>query len=114
MRMATPPYAMPVLATRSQLSQLETKMKMAEQTLRQKKPVLQKKRGELARTMQPTDSDAQRAQQLEDEISQVQSELARSNYSDESEVRLGTEKRELLSEKGHVDQAIYSFEARYG
>ena len=87
-------------------------MKMADQMLRQKKPVLQKKKSELARTTRPTDSDAQRAQQLEEEIGQVQSELSSINYSDESEGRLGNEKRALLEERRHVEQAIDFFEAR--
>jgi len=86
---------------------------MAKQMMQQKKPVLQNKRSELARTKRPTDSDAKRARQLEEEINQVQSELSRNNYSEETEAQLGNEKQDLLREKQHVEQAIDTFEARY-
>ena len=88
-------------------------MKMAEQNLKQKKPMLQKKRTELARTTRPTDEDARKAQKLEEEIAQVQSELSSVNYNEEEESRLGNERQDLLRERQNVDHVVDTFEARW-
>uniref|UniRef100_A0A914ZLA8 Structural maintenance of chromosomes protein n=2 Tax=Parascaris TaxID=6254 RepID=A0A914ZLA8_PARUN len=100
-------------AQRSALCELETKVKKAEMRLKQLEPSLAKKRKELKGMAGQSANDEREKGKLEEQLRNIEVELEKLHFDEQSEAQKSEELQKLHVEKQKLTDAVDSFEARY-
>ncbi|MFH4975124.1 hypothetical protein AB6A40_001833 [Gnathostoma spinigerum] len=102
-----------LIAQRTALSELETKVKKADMRLKTLIPGLLKKKNELSKLSLQATSETKELSELEEKLAKMEFNIKQLGFDSEEEKRLSEEARSLTSERSKLTDFIDNFEAKH-